>query len=269
VRSDQLPLLVSLLDQSALALDRMMLEEEMREVGQLKDRDRLRAALLSSVSHDLRTPLTAILAAAAELRKGTSPALIDTVESEARRLNRFVANLLDMARVEAGVMRLNIEATDLTDAVASAVHDTRRTLEGHDIRLDVSPSLPLVRVDPQLFHHILMNLLDNAGRYAEPGTPITIMARRTVGELMLSILDEGPGLPPGRERNIFETFARIEGSDRSKGGTGLGLAIVKGFAEAMGLTVEAANRGEPQGSRFSLHFPEKALVREFAQEKLA
>ena len=269
VRSDQLPLLVSLLDQSALALDRMILEGEMRDVAQLKDRDRLRAALLSSVSHDLRTPLTAILAAAAELRKAPSPALIDTIQGEAQRLNRFVANLLDMARVEAGVMRLNIEPTDLTDAVASAVHDTRRMLEGHDIRLEVSPGLPLVRVDPQLFHHILINLLDNAGRYADPGTPITIAAERIVGELVLSILDEGPGLPPGQGCEVFETFARLEGSDRSKGGTGLGLAIVKGFAEAMGLTVEAANRGEPHGARLSLHFPEKALVRDFAEEKLA
>src|SRR5436309_2293478 len=83
-------------------------------------------------------------------------------EGEARRLNRFVANLLDMARVEAGALKLNIEPTDLTDAVASAVQDTRRTLEGHDIRLDVPPDLPLVRVDPQLFHHVLINLLDNA-----------------------------------------------------------------------------------------------------------
>ena len=138
-----------------------------------------------------------------------------------------------------------------------------------DIRLEMSPGLPLVRVDPQLFHHILINLLDNAGCYAEPGTPITIVAERIVGELVLLILDEGPGLPIGREREVFETFTRLEGSDRSKGGTGLGLAIVKGFAEAMGLTVEAANRGEPQGARLSLHFPEKAPVREFSEEKLA
>jgi two-component system sensor histidine kinase KdpD len=268
VRADQVPLLLSLIDQAALVLERMQLEEEMRDVVQLKERDRLRAALLSSVSHDLRTPLTAILAAASEMRTANSSALIDTVEGEARRLNRFVANLLDMARVEAGALKLKIEPTDLTDAVASAVQDTRRTLEGHAIRLEVSPDLPLVRVDAQLFHHILINLLDNAGRYAEPGTPIAIVAKRQMGELVLSILDEGPGLPPGREDLVFETFARFEGSDRSKGGTGLGLAIVKGFAEAMGLGVEAANRGEPKGARLSLHFPETALVREIDQETI-
>ncbi len=264
VRSDQIPLLMSLLDQATLALERMRLGEEMRGVAELRERDRLRAALLSSVSHDLRTPLTSIQAAVRELKRGPAPGLIETIEVESQRLNRFVANLLDMARVEAGAIKLGIEPVDLTDAVASAVHDTRATLEGHAINLDVSPSLPLVRVDPQLFHHCLINLLDNAGRYADPGTPVTVAAERLSGELTLSILDEGPGLPAGREREVFETFRRLEGSDRSKSGTGLGLAIVKGFAEAMGLTVEAANRSMPAGARFTLRFPEALLVREGA-----
>jgi two-component system sensor histidine kinase KdpD len=267
VRTDQIPLLLSLIDQAALVLERMQLEDEMRDVAQLKERDRLRAALLSSVSHDLRTPLTAILAAAAQMRGSAPPQLLDTVESEAQRLNRFVANLLDMARVEAGALRLNIEPTDLTDAVAAAVQDTRRSLEGHEIQLNVSPDLPLVRVDAQLFHHILINLLDNAGRYADPSSPIAIVATRPLGELVLSILDQGSGLPPGREDLVFETFTRFEGSDRSKGGTGLGLAIVKGFAEAMGLSVKAANRGDPRGARLSVHFPESTLVRPIDQEK--
>jgi two-component system sensor histidine kinase KdpD len=269
LRSDQRPLLRSLVDQAALVLERMQLEHGLREVAELKERDRLRAALLSSVSHDLRTPITTILAAADALRGTPTPELIDTIEGEARRLNRFVANLLDMARVEAGALRLAIEPVDLTDAVGSAVHDTRRMLEGHAIRLDVSPDLPLVRVDPQLFHHILINLLDNAGRYADPGTPIAIVATRARGELVLSILDEGAGLPPGMESRVFETFVRLEGSDRTKGGTGLGLAIVKGFAEAMGLEVEAANRGEPRGARLSLRFPEAALVRAATFESAA
>jgi two-component system sensor histidine kinase KdpD len=260
VRSDQIPLLMSLLDQATLALERMRLGEEMREVAELRERDRLRAALLSSVSHDLRTPLTAILGSVAELKLAHPDPLVDTIDIEAQRLKRFVSNLLDMARVEAGALKLGIEPVDLTDAVASAVHDTRATVEPHPIDLQVSPGLPLVRVDPQLFHHCLINLLDNAGRYADPGTPITILAERIPGALTLSILDQGPGLPPGREREVFETFRRLEGSDRSKGGTGLGLAIVKGFAEAMGLEVEAANRGEPRGARFTLRFPEALLV---------
>jgi len=261
VKSDQLPLLMNLLDQASLAIERARLTDEMQGMAQLKERDRLRAALLSSVSHDLRTPLTAILASAAELRSHPTPALIDGIEAEAQRLNRFVANLLDMARVEAGALKLKVEAIDLADAIASAVHDTRRALDGHAIEMGVAADLPLVRVDPQLFHHILINLLDNAGRYAEPGTPIVIRAEREPGSLTLAVLDEGPGLPPGRERDVFETFKRIEGSDRKQAGTGLGLAIVKGFAEALGLEVEAANRGEPAGARFTIRFPETALFK--------
>ena len=262
LRSDQLPLLTSLNDQAALALERLRLETENRDLETVRERDRLRAALLSSVSHDLRTPLTSVLTAAQQLRDGYDADLIDTIVSEAMRLNRFVSNLLDMARVEAGALTLRIEPVDLTDAVAGAVHDVRAALEGHAINLEVSPNLPLVLVDPQLFHHCLLNLLDNAGRYADPGTPITIRGDRRHDTLTLSVLDKGPGLPPGSETAVFETFHRLGGSDRTVTGTGLGLAIVKGFAQGMGLTVSAANRTDGQGANFNLHFPERLLVRE-------
>ncbi len=269
VRADRMPLLMSLLDQTALALERMLLDGEMRQVSQLKERDRLRSALLSSVSHDLRTPLTTILASAAQIRaarcEGLDPALVDGLEVEAQRLNRFVANLLDMARVEAGAVRVAAEPIDLTDAVASAVHDVRRSLADHPITLEVAPNMPLVRADPQLFHHCLINLLDNAGKYADPGTPIIVRAERRAGQLTLAILDEGIGLPPGRENDVFDTFARIEGSDR-KGGTGLGLAIVKGFAEAMGLSVRASNRTDRRGACFAIGVPEALILRASDEE---
>jgi two-component system sensor histidine kinase KdpD len=260
LRADQWPLLMSLVDQAALLLERLRLEVEMRDVDAVRERDRLRAALLSSVSHDLRTPLTSVMAAAAELHRGVTPALIDTIESEAARLNRFVGNLLDMARVEAGALKLRVEPVDLTDAVAGAVQDTKRVLEGHEIRLDVPPNLPLVRVDPQLLHHCLLNLLDNAGRYADPGTPIVVHGDHRYGVVRLSVIDQGPGLPPGREGQVFETFRRLEGSDRAIGGTGLGLAIVQAFAQAMGMGVDAANRDELTGARFTLSFPKDLLV---------
>ena len=269
VRADQLPLLSSLIDQSALVLERLRLQAEMRDVDVVRTRDRLRAALLSSVSHDLRTPLTAVIAAAAQLHHGATPELIGTIESEAQRLNRFVANLLDMARVEAGALRLNIEATDLSDAVTGAAHDARRALEGHEVRLDVPPDLPLVRADPQLLHHCLLNLLDNAGRYGEPGTGIVIEGRHSFGELRLAVLDHGPGLPPGRESEVFETFKRLEGSDRAVGGTGLGLAIVKAFADAMGMVVEATNRPDGAGASFALIFPSTLIVRDLSTESIA
>ncbi|WP_254602616.1 sensor histidine kinase, partial [Sphingomonas bacterium] len=261
VRADQLQLLVSLADQTALALERLRLEAEMRDVEAVRTRDRLRSALLSSVGHDLRTPLTSVLAAASELRRRLDEPLLAMIEAEAMRLNRFIANLLDMARVEAGALKLAVEPVDLTDAVAAAVHDTRRSLEGHAIQLAVAPDLPLVTVDPQLFHHCLLNLLDNAGRYADAGTPISIRAERRYHELEMSVLDEGPGLPPGHEAEVFETFRRLEGSDRSPKGTGLGLAIVKGFAEAMGIAVRAANRTDRAGACFTLSFTERLLVR--------
>lgn len=260
LRSDQGSLLASLIDQASIAMDRMALEEEHAKAQQISERDRLRSALLSSVSHDLRTPLTTILSAAQEMQRAPSPDLAATVESEARRLNRFVANLLDMARVEAGALPMKPEATDLFDAVAGAVHDTRRSLEGHEVEVDIPPDIPLVRVDPVLLHHILINLLDNAGRYADAGTPTIVRCRSRPDALLLSVIDQGPGIPPGQEARVFETFTRLEGSDRARHGTGLGLAIVKGFAQAMGLDVEAGTESEPRGACFTIRIPRALII---------
>lgn len=268
VRSDQVPLLMSLLDQASIALDRMELEEASLRTRQVDERDRLRSALLSSVSHDLRTPLTTILSAAQEMRRHPSESLAETVETEALRLNRFVSNLLDMARVEAGALPMKVEATDLFDAAASAAHDTRASLLGHEVKVDISPNIPLVRVDPVLLHHCLINLLDNAGRYADPGTPITIRARRAADAIFMSIIDQGPGIAPGNEKRVFETFTRLEGSDRVKHGTGLGLAIVKGFAEAMGLSVEASNNDDPHGACFTIRIPETLIITHLNDKEL-
>jgi two-component system sensor histidine kinase KdpD len=269
LRADQLPLLMSLLDQAATAFDRILLEEEMHESHQIRERDRLRAALLSSVSHDLRTPLTAIVSAAHAMRTDPRPELVATVESEAERLNRFVANLLDMARVEAGALPLKLEATDLLDAVTGAVHDTRRPLAGHKIEVSIPPDMPFVRVDPQLLHHCLINLLDNAGRYADPGTVVRVVAERQPDGIALSVIDQGPGIPSGSEGRVFDAFMRIEGSDRSKSGTGLGLAIVKGFAEAMGLSVSARGNADESGACFTIFIPQGLIVRGRPEEELS
>ena len=260
VRSDQYGLLMSLVDQAALTLERLRLEDETRDLGAVRERDRLRAALLSSVGHDLRTPLTSVLAAAGELAQRGDDPLVAVIEREAVRLSRFVENLLDMTRVEAGAMPLAIEPVDLTDAVAAAVHDARRSLEGHEVMVDVPPDLPLVRADPQLLHHCLLNLLDNAGRYGDPGTAVAVRAVREADGVTLNVIDHGPGLPAGQEQAVFETFRRLSGSDRAPGGTGLGLAIVKGFADAMGMTVTAATRADAAGACFSLRFPDMLLM---------
>ena len=134
--------------------------------------------------------------------------------------------------------------------------------------MDILPDIPLVRVDPTLLHHILINLLDNAGRYADPDTPVIIRGQRLHDAITLSVIDEGPGIPLGSEARVFDTFTRMEGSDRAKHGTGLGLAIVKGFAEAMGLGVSAANRGEPTGACFTLRFPQTLILSPLPDEDI-
>ncbi|MBB6125021.1 sensor histidine kinase [Sphingobium subterraneum] len=266
IRSDQMPLLLSLLDQAGLALGRIALEGEMSSLAHVQERDRLRHALLSSVSHDLRTPLTTILGSLKEIRAASPEQehqLLAT-RSEAERLHRFVANLLDMVRIEAGALHQSIEPVDLADAVASAVQDLNAVLRDRPLTIDLPEDLPFVLVDPQLFHHCLINLIENAAKYGAPGASIRIVARRIGNDLTLSVEDEGPGIPEGQERRIFETFTRVEGSDR-KGGTGLGLAIVKGFAEAMGLDVGAANRPDAKGATFSIRFG-PAHIRELPEE---
>ncbi len=266
VRADCRNLLTALVDQAGLALARISAEHEMAGIARLEERDRLRSALLASIGHDLRSPLTTVVATAADLaaRYGGADPAFAALTAEAARLQRFVTNLLDMARVEAGALTLDLEPVDLTDAVASAVHDVRPALNGHAIRLDVAPDLPLIRADARLLHHCLINLLDNAGKFGSPGTPIAIVAVRNPDRLTLSVLDEGPGLPPGFENHAFDRFARIEGSDRAREGTGLGLAIVKGFAEAMGFAVAAANR-DGGGAAFALTVPAALLVRAEAE----
>ena len=195
VRSDQLPLLLSLLDQAGLALGRIALEEEMSSLAHLRERDRLRHALLSSVSHDLRTPLTTILGTLREIR-ATSPEqeqqLLAT-RSEAERLNRFVANLLDMVRIEAGSLQQSIEPVDLAEAVASALHDLGPALREHGVQIEIPADLPFVLADPQLFHHCLINIIENAAKYGNPGSPVTISASQDRQGLTLAIADEGSG----------------------------------------------------------------------------
>lgn len=262
VSEDQLPLLANLLDQLALALVRARAEADRREVGSLRERDRLRSALLSSVGHDLRTPLTGIIGAAAELRReGTEDAeLVTTIESEASKLERYISNLLDMARIESGAVKLKMECVDLVDAVSAALKDLRPALSNREIQVDLAPDLPLVRSDPQLLHHCLINLIDNAARYSGATGAVRIAAAEVRGEVSLTVEDEGPGLPVERERAL-DAFTRLEGSDR-KGGAGLGLAIVKGFAEAIGARVTGGNRQAGRGASFTLHFPKTLVVPE-------
>jgi two-component system sensor histidine kinase KdpD len=260
--ADKRVLFATLLGQAALAHERLKLEGEAREIAALKQRDDLRATLVSSLGHDLKTPLTSVLAAADVLvHENPSSAAATTLKTEAQRLARLFDDLVEMTRIEAGALAIRPEPVDLTDAVTSAVHDLKSVLAAHKVKLDVPVALPLVMADPRMLHHMLINLLDNAAKFAPLDTAITLSARREPGRVMLSILDEGPGLPVG---NLFNKFERGDGSD-STGGTGLGLAIVKGFADAMGLIVRATNREDESGSRFDIEWPEP-MVRTVAAQ---
>lgn len=271
-RGDPLPadkriLFITLLGQAALAHERLKLEGEAREVAALKQRDNLRATLISSLGHDLKTPLTSVLAAAdLVVHEQPGSAAAATLKSEAQRLSRLFDDLVEMTRIEAGALAIRPEPIDLTDAVTTAVHDLKPTLAGHRIRLDVPVALPLVIADPRMLHHMLINLLDNAAKFSPPGTAIDIVARRAPGMLTLSILDEGAGIGEASAVNLFDRFERGAGND-GVGGTGLGLAIVKGFADALGLTVQAMNRAERNGSRFDIIWPE-SLIRHVAEADL-
>lgn len=263
VPADKRILFTTLIGQAALAHERLKLESNAREVGALQQRDDLRATLLSSMGHDLKTPLTAVVAAADALaaEHGES-ATTATLKGEARRLRRVFDDLVEMTRIEAGAIVVKREATDLTDAVAAAAQDLRAELARHRLVLDVPPTLPLVEADPRMLHHVLINLLGNAAKFAPADSVITVRGQRVPDGIGLAVLDLGPGLPVGREATLFDRFTQVDGDDMS-GGTGLGLAIVKGFAKAMGLSVTAENR-EEGGAIFEVTWP-KASIRRTAK----
>ncbi|WP_443030375.1 DUF4118 domain-containing protein [Sphingomonas sp. ZT3P38] len=252
VPSDRAVLLSTLVGQASLAHERLRLEDEMRELSVLKERDRLRAALLSSIGHDLRTPLTAVTSAVEGVAaEHPESAAVPLARAELQRLRRFLEDLLDMVRLDTGALTLSIEPIDLTDATSAAIHDLKELLRGKHIDFQVPANLPLVRADPTLLHHILINLLVNSAQHGGAGGTITIEGRRTPEAVTMAIRDDGPGLP-APDRDLFQVFTRGAGSDRA-GGSGLGLAIVKGFADAMQVTVRASNHAEG-GAVFTLEF---------------
>jgi two-component system sensor histidine kinase KdpD len=257
---DQRRLLDSLSDQTALAIERLQLAQEMDQARVAAETEKLRTALLTSISHDLRTPLASILGSAtslqayrAELDQLARDELVGTIREEAERLNRFIANLLDMTRLESGALTPNLEAVDLADVVGSVLR--RAPLKEHRVVLELEPGLPLLRLDPVLFEQVLFNLLDNAAKYAPSGTTVTIRSRRDGPAARIEVMDEGPGLPDEERERVFDKFYRVRASDKKRAGTGLGLAIARGFMEAMGGTIMAANRTDGSGALFLLTAP--------------
>ena len=261
---DQRRLLDALGSLAALSIERISLAEDVDRARLLAETERLRSALLTSISHDLRTPLASILGAASSLE--SYDALLDaagkrdllrTIQEEAERLGRFVANLLDMTRLEAGALSPRREPADLGEVVGSALARAGKVLAAHRLEVDIAPDLPLLDLDVVLFEQALFNMLDNAAKYAPPGSLVTVRAwhEPTAAEVRLQVMDEGAGLPADAVERIFEKFYRVQAADRQRVGTGLGLAITRGFLEAMGGRVEAANRSDRSGAVFTLILP--------------
>ncbi|KAI93370.1 histidine kinase [Rhodomicrobium udaipurense JA643] len=265
---DERRLLDALMDQTAVAIERVKLAKEMDDARVAAEAERLRGALLTSLSHDLRTPLASILGAANSLREydalfdaQAKSDLVLTIEEEAQRMSRFVANLLDMMRLESGAVKLRREPVDVTEILGAAVRRTAPLLKHCAVEFDIERDLPLLNLDPVLMEQVLVNLLDNAGKYAPPGSTITLRARKEGSSVRICVMDEGPGIPEDKLSLVFEKFHRADNGDRRRAGTGLGLAICRGFVEAMGGAISAANRSDRTGAILAISFPASSTVR--------
>ena len=259
---DQRRLLDALRDQGALAIERVQLVEEMADLERAAETERLRSALLTSISHDLKTPLAAVLGAAGALRdignklSDTERAdLLATIIDELERLNRFIANLLDMTKLESGAVSPNVALHDVGEIVGSALRRASRILSHHNVELELASNLPMLELDAVLFEQALFNLLDNAAKYSPTETTIRIQSWRTDAAVQLRVLDEGPGIPTTELDHIFDKFYRVQKADQVRAGTGLGLAISRGFIEAMHGIITAANRTDRSGAAFTITLP--------------
>ena len=263
---DQRRLLDALMDQGALAIERVLLVEDMDRVKRTVESDRLRSALLTSISHDLKTPLASVLGAASTIRdldSGLSDTekrdLLATVIDKSERLNRFIANLLDMTKLESGAVVPNTALHDIGEIVGSVLRRASKILGGHKVSLELAADLPMLQLDAVLFEQVLFNLLDNAAKYAPANTTISIRSSRERDWVSLQIIDEGDGIPPEELDMIFDKFHRAQKGDHVRPGTGLGLAISRGFVEAMHGTISAANRLDRSGAVLTIRLPIPAV----------
>ncbi|MCV3241570.1 sensor histidine kinase [Mesorhizobium sp. ZC-5] len=255
-------LMDALTDQAALAIERVNLVEDLDNAKLAVEADRLRSALLTSISHDLKTPLASIMGAAGTLKEfpkelddAAKEDLLATIQDESERLNRFIANLLDMTRLESGAIEPNFGMLEVNEIVGTALSRARKILASHQVDVDLPKNLPLIRVDPVLFEQVLFNLFDNAGKYSEPQSRIRVQAFADDGAVTLQILDEGQGIASEDLERIFGKFTRAQKGDSVRAGTGLGLAICRGFVEAMGGTITAGNRTDRTGAVFTIRMP--------------
>lgn len=249
--------LAAFASQIASAIERTTLADEAQTAQLRMEAEQMRSSLLSSVSHDLRTPLAVVTGAASSLLEDAIDAetrreLTETILQEAQRLNRLVRNLLDMTRLEAGALQIKKEWQPLEEVVGAALNRMEDALGGRTVLTDLAPDLPLVPLDAVLIQQLLVNLLENALKYTPPTSPIEIRVSARPGGVELVVADCGPGIPAGEEQRIFDKFYRVRGAEG--GGVGLGLAICKGIAMAHGGQISVTNR--PQGgAEFHIYLP--------------
>ncbi|HEX5765906.1 MAG TPA: ATP-binding protein [Woeseiaceae bacterium] len=265
--SPETTLIDSLTNQVAINLERVQLGEKMQETRILAEADKLRTALLTSISHDLKTPLASILGNVSSLAQygklydeATRIEMLEMAEAETVRLSRFVDNLLHMTRIDAGGLRPTLEMLDVSDLVGSALTRSEKLLHRHRLCTDLPLDLPMIDADFVLAEHVLVNLLDNAAKYSPPGSEILVAAREADDRVDIYVQDEGPGIVAEDLDRIFQRFFRVVAADHRPAGTGLGLAICKGFVEAMGGTICAINRTGKPGARFTITLPRSAYA---------
>lgn len=245
----------------AVALERAELAGQHDRARSEVEAERLRTALLSSLSHDLRTPLAGIEGAASSLLQGAdtlAPAvrrdLADAIVEESRRMTRLVTNLLDMVRVEAGALAVRKDWQPLEEPLGVALLRMEDRLAQHRVETQLPDDLPLVPVDGLLIEQVFINLLDNAVKYTAPGTPIVISAEAQPDGVVVSVADGGPGLTAGSEQEVFRKFYRAAAQDGAAGGSGLGLTICRGIVQAHGGRIWAETRADGATFRFFLPF---------------
>ncbi len=246
--SDKIRLLETFAGLIAMAVERADLERETERIKLQMETERLRSSLLSAVSHDLRTPLSVVTGAASVLSEACEELplekrkeLLDSILSEAERLNRLVANLLDMTRLEAGALTARKEWTPLEEAVGSALTRMRRQLAGRTVTTNIPAELPLVKIDDLLMQQVFINLLENAIKYSPAGSPIDISASNDRNSIIIEIVDHGAGIAEPDLERIFDKFYRGS-STACQPGAGLGLPICRGIVELHGGRISAANR---------------------------
>jgi two-component system sensor histidine kinase KdpD len=259
---DQRRVLDLLAAQAGIALDRARFQREAADARVEAEGERLKGTLLASVSHDLRTPLSTIRTAIESLEQfgdrhdtATRAELLSMAGTEVRRLARFIENLLDMSRIDAGAVHVRRQPTEVATLVEHALERTRLLLQAKTISRDVSTGLPKVLVDANLIEAVIANVLENAAKYAPDGSTVLVRAFRQDSGVTLEVLDEGSGFPPEAMAHLFDKFARGVDGDGRPPGTGLGLAIAKGFIEAQGGSIEAANRSDRSGAVIRMRLP--------------